>query len=80
MSCTIWTPPALASEARSLQLALWRAVEAQHTVATRVLVDSQAEQALLDRALPVHRRVLHRRLKGGVQDFRRSYLLEQILD
>ena len=55
MSCTIWTPPALASEARSLQLALWRAVEAQHTVATRVLVDSQAEQALLEDLLEANK-------------------------
>lgn len=55
MSSTIWTPPALASEARSFELALWRAVEAQHTVATRVLVDSQAEQALLEDILEANK-------------------------
>lgn len=48
MSSTIWTPAALASEAVSADLALWRAVEAQHVVATRALVDSMAEQELLE--------------------------------
>ena len=49
MSSTIWTPAALASEAAVAELALWRAVEAQHVVATRALVDSLAEQELLHR-------------------------------
>lgn len=48
MSSTIWTPAALASEAAVAELALWRAVEAQHVVATRVLVDSMSEQELLE--------------------------------
>ena len=48
MSSTIWTPAALASEAAVADLALWRAVEAQHVVATRALVDSLAEQELLE--------------------------------
>ena len=48
MSSTIWTPRALASEAVSAERALWRAVEAQHVVATRALVDSMAEQELLE--------------------------------
>ena len=56
MSSTTWTPRAVASEAHAVDLPLWRAVEAQHVVATRALVDSQAEQdvleALLDEAKP----------------------------
>lgn len=55
MSSTTWTPRALASEAVEVELALWRAVEAQHVVATRVLVDSLAEQALLEQILEDHK-------------------------
>lgn len=55
MSSTTWTPRALASEAVEVELALWRAVEAQHVVATRALVDSLAEQALLEQILEDHK-------------------------
>ena len=55
MSFNTWTPPALASEATRLELALWRAVEAQHTVATRVLVDNQTEQELLENILEANK-------------------------
>lgn len=55
MSSTTWTPRALASEAAEVELALWRAVEAQHVVATRALVDSLAEQALLEQILDAHK-------------------------
>jgi hypothetical protein len=41
----------IAGQARPLTLALWRAVEAQHVVASRVLVDSHAEQELLEQIL-----------------------------
>jgi len=51
MSSSTWTPHAVASEARVCELALWRAVEAQHVVATRALVDSLAEQELLESVL-----------------------------
>jgi hypothetical protein len=51
MSSTTWTPRAVASEARDCELPLWRAVEAQHVVATRALVDSLAEQQLLESLL-----------------------------
>jgi hypothetical protein len=51
MSSNTWTPPALAAEARPHSIRLWRAVEAQHVVATRTLVDNQAEQALLESLL-----------------------------
>ena len=51
MSSTTWTPAALASEAAVVELALWRAVEAQHIAATRALVDSAAEQELLEALL-----------------------------
>jgi hypothetical protein len=51
MSSSTWTPRAVASEAAPCKLELWRAVEAQHVVATRALVDSLAEQEVLERIL-----------------------------
>lgn len=48
MSSTIWTRCAGSSEIRLLRSRPWRAVEAQHQVATRKLVDSSEEQALLE--------------------------------
>lgn len=51
MSSTTWTPPAVASSARPARLELWRAVEAQHQVATMALVDSLEEQHLLESLL-----------------------------
>lgn len=56
MSSSIWTQCAGASELRPLRLSPWRIVEAQHQVSTRKLVDTLAEQAILedliDRAKP----------------------------
>lgn len=56
MSSSIWTRCAGASEIRTLRLSTWRSVEAQHQVSTRKLVNSAAEQELLeeliDRAKP----------------------------
>ena len=40
MSSTTWTPTEVGSNARRLQCALWRAVEAQHRVSTIALVDT----------------------------------------
>lgn len=51
MSSSTWTPRAVASESKACELTLWRAVEAQHVVATRALVDSLAEQELLESVL-----------------------------
>ncbi len=51
MSSSTWTPYAVASESRPCELALWRAVEAQHVAATRALVDSLAEQEVLESIL-----------------------------
>lgn len=51
MSLNIWTQCAGASELRPLDLTAWRAVEAQHQVATRKLVDSLEEQALLEQLI-----------------------------
>lgn len=48
MSLPTWTRRAVATEARTLRLRLWRAVEAQHVIATMALVDSVAEQAVLE--------------------------------
>jgi hypothetical protein len=41
----------IAMAAQTVTLPLWRAVEAQHVVATRALVDSRAEQELLEQIL-----------------------------
>jgi len=48
MSSSIWTQCAGDSRFCSLQLHAWRVVESQHHVSTRKLVDSLAEQALLE--------------------------------
>jgi hypothetical protein len=64
---TIWTTPAVASEARPAAVDLWRAVEAQHVASTMALVDTVAEQAVLERLIeaskpPVPREVARHRL------------------
>jgi hypothetical protein len=46
-----WTPDALSREVRPLEGDCWRLVEAQHRVATLKLVDTLAEQALLEELL-----------------------------
>jgi RES domain len=46
---TTWTTPAVAYETRRVALDLWRAVEAQHVASTMALVDTVAEQAVLER-------------------------------
>ncbi len=51
MSLRTWTPRAVASEAAARRFALWRAVEAQHVVATMALVDTLDEQGVLERLL-----------------------------
>jgi hypothetical protein len=48
MSSSIWTRCAGVSRIRPLRLVPWRAVEAQHQVSTRKLVDNAAEQTLLE--------------------------------
>ena len=48
MSSNIWMQCAGASELRALRLVPWRVVESQHEVSTRKLVDSAAEQELLE--------------------------------
>ena len=48
MSSSIWTRCAGDSELRPLLLAPWRAVESQHQLSTRKLVDSRDEQELLE--------------------------------
>jgi hypothetical protein len=48
MSSSIWTRCAGDSELRPLRLEPWRVVESQHQVSTRRLVDSDAEQRVLE--------------------------------
>jgi hypothetical protein len=47
----MWTPPALASEARPWSGDLWRVVESQSRIATLKLVDTLDEQAILEAEL-----------------------------
>jgi hypothetical protein len=51
MSSNIWMQCAGASRIRTLRGAPWRAVEAQHQISTRKLVDSLEEQALLEQLI-----------------------------
>src|SRR5690606_39079218 len=51
VSCTTWTPAAVAAEARRRRGRLWRAVESQYRAATMRLVDTRDEQAELERLL-----------------------------
>ena len=47
----MWTPRALASEARAWSGQLWRVVESQSRISTMKLVDTVAEQAFLEAVL-----------------------------
>ncbi len=51
MSSSIWMRCAGDSERRPLQLDSWRVVESQHQISTRKLVDTTAEQDLLETLL-----------------------------
>lgn len=51
MSSITWTPREVESEASKQRLQLWRAVEAQHIASTTRLVDSLAEQQVLESIL-----------------------------
>ena len=51
MSSSIWTQCAGDSEIRALRLTPWRAVEAQHQISTRKLVDTLAEQEVLEQLI-----------------------------
>ena len=51
MSSTTWTPQGVRSRAARYAADAWRAVEAQHVVSTRALVDTLDEQAMLEKLL-----------------------------
>lgn len=51
MSFTIWTPPAVSSEAFAWRGRVWRMVESQHIGATMKLVDDRDEQDVLESLL-----------------------------
>jgi hypothetical protein len=51
VSSNTWTPLAVSSEARDWRGSVWRMVEAQHIASTMKIVDSQAEQDLLESLL-----------------------------
>lgn len=48
MSLPTWTPAELSSKARDISFKVWRMVEAQHLVSTSKIVDTRAEQELLE--------------------------------
>jgi hypothetical protein len=48
VSSPTWTPAALSSKALNLSFKVWRMVEAQHLASTSKLVDTRAEQELLE--------------------------------
>ncbi len=51
MLSSIWTPPAVSSEARPWAARAWRMVEAQHVASTMKIVDDADEQMLLEALL-----------------------------
>ena len=55
MSPSIWTQCAGRSRIRPLASRPWRAVEAQHVVTTRKLVDSSEEQEILEKLIEGHK-------------------------
>ena len=55
MSSTTWIPPAHLPEAHLWASWVWRMVEAQHVAATMKLVDSAAEQDLLENLLEANK-------------------------
>jgi hypothetical protein len=55
VSSVTWTLAALSSEARDLAFRVWRMVEAQHLVSTSKIVDTRAEQELLEDILEEHK-------------------------
>ena len=64
MSSAIWTPGALRSEARGYRGRAWRLVEAQHRVSTLKLVDSLAEQAVLEDILEASKPAMPEACRG----------------
>lgn len=51
MSLPTWTPAELSSKASQISCKVWRMVEAQHVVSTLKIVDTRAEQELLEEIL-----------------------------
>ena len=51
MSLPTWTPAELSAEANHISCKVWRMVEAQHIVSTLKIVDTRAEQELLEEIL-----------------------------
>lgn len=64
MSSNTWTPTAVASSAAPARIDLWRAVEAQHQVSTMALVETLAEQELLESLLDASKPALPAEAKG----------------
>lgn len=64
MSLPTWTPAALSSSARPYSGTAWRLVEAQHRVSTLRLVETLAEQQLLEEILDESKPVMPAECQG----------------
>ena len=65
MSSAIWTPAALSSELHKFAGSGWRFVEAQHKVSTLKLVDSLAEQELLEQIVEETKPAIRLNVRGS---------------
>lgn len=64
MSLPTWTPAELSSSSADIACKAWRMVEAQHIVSTLKLVDTRAEQELLEEILEEHKPPVPPEAKG----------------
>ena len=64
MSLPIWTPAELLSNTSELACKPWRMVEAQHIVSTLKIVETRAEQELLEEILEGHKPPVPREASG----------------
>ena len=64
MSSPIWTPDALRSELRPYERRVRRAVEGQHLVSTRKIVDTNAEQRVLEELVEASKPAIPEECRG----------------
>ncbi len=55
MSLITWTPDAVLSESSRRSVVVWRMVESQHAASTMKLVDTSAEQDILEEIIEAHK-------------------------
>jgi len=64
MSSPIWTPDALRSELKPYERRVWRVVEGQHLVSTRKIVDTNAEQRVLEEVIEASKPAIPEECRG----------------